>query len=366
MATYSGAKDANGFWLDVVYSEGTLNTAANTSRLTTYFNLRHDNAGMFAGYSMSVYTKYVYTIDSGAAVTQYVYQGTTGQQTMSGTSLTFGTGMFDIPHDTNGAQSVTITCYCDSVTNASYVPVGTTAAVTINLTNFTRVPTVPGTPTLTRTGSSITATTSGSTFYGSSSLPYSWAYSIDAGATWTTISTPHTSSVTFDCGSTTATALVKVLATDSEGSSAYSTTASIIGVPVAPTAIAATRVGHDVIVLAGQSEGANPAIPYSAQYSTNGGLTWSTTVAMSGSGTGTYTYTNLPPALTYIFRVYSTNAIGNSAYTTSSGVFVPAGGKRWTGSAWATATTVKRWDGSSWVDVSSAKRWNGSAWIELS
>jgi hypothetical protein len=80
----------------------------------------------------------------------------------------------------------------------------------------------------------------------------------------------------------------------------------------------------------------------------------------------TYTYTNLTPALTYLFRVFATNSIGSSDFTESSGVFVPAGGKRWDGSAWTAAAVGRRWDGSAWVDLTVAKRWDGSSWGDLS
>jgi hypothetical protein len=93
------------------------------------------------------------------------------------------------------------------------------------------------------------------------------------------------------------------------------------------------------------------------------GTSWSSPVAMSG---GVYVYTNLTPAKTYTFRVYSTNSTGSSTFTTSGTVFVPAGGKRWDGSTFTPTSTVKRWDGSAWTDVLTAKRWDGSAWTDLS
>jgi hypothetical protein len=95
----------------------------------------------------------------------------------------------------------------------------------------------------------------------------------------------------------------------------------------------------------------------------NDGSGWSSAVAMVGQ---VYNYTNLEPAKTFTFRVYSVNSTGNSAPTVSGAIFIPAGGKRWDGSAFVATSTVKRWDGSAWADVLTAKRWNGSAWIDLS
>jgi hypothetical protein len=80
----------------------------------------------------------------------------------------------------------------------------------------------------------------------------------------------------------------------------------------------------------------------------------------------THTYTALAGALTYVFRVFSSNLIGDSSYTTSAPLFVPAGGKRYNGSAFVDAATAKRWNGSSWVEITTAKRWSGSAWTDLS
>jgi hypothetical protein len=74
----------------------------------------------------------------------------------------------------------------------------------------------------------------------------------------------------------------------------------------------------------------------------------------------------LTVAQTYVFRVYAVGDGTNTSYTTSAGIFVPAGGKRWDGSAWNSASTGKRWDGSAWVDLGTAKRWDGSNWVDLS
>jgi hypothetical protein len=78
-----------------------------------------------------------------------------------------------------------------------------------------------------------------------------------------------------------------------------------------------------------------------------------------------YTYVDLPAGKTYLFRVQAENGIGASSFTTSSGVFIAAGGKRWDGSVWVSASSVKRWDGSAWTEVLTAKRWDGSAWTDL-
>lgn len=133
-------------------------------------------------------------------------------------------------------------------------------------------------------------------------------------------------------------------------------------VPSAPASINTTRTSRNVEVVSGSSTGPN-ITGYFVQYSTDGGSSWSTAETMVSQ---VYTYTNLTAGATYLFRVYSSNSDGNSAYTTSASVLIPAGGKRWDGSTFVSTTTAKRWDGSSWLDVTTAKRWDGSSWVDLS
>jgi hypothetical protein len=78
-----------------------------------------------------------------------------------------------------------------------------------------------------------------------------------------------------------------------------------------------------------------------------------------------FTYTGLTPGATYRFRTYAVNEMGSGAFATSAPTFVPAGGKKWTGTEWQVTNTAKRWNGAAWVDLTTAKRWNGSAWVDL-
>lgn len=90
--------------------------------------------------------------------------------------------------------------------------------------------------------------------------------------------------------------------------------------------------------------------------------TW-TTAALSSGGTGTYSATR---GVTWYFQTRAYSAAVTGAWSPSSSIFVPSGGKRWTGSSWTPTATAKRWNGSAWVDLVTAKRWNGSAWADLS
>lgn len=140
-------------------------------------------------------------------------------------------------------------------------------------------------------------------------------------------------------------------------------------VPTAPATATAARSGRSVTVTRGTSSdaGGGTISSYKVQYRTSTDNStwgaWGNEQTFSGS---TYTYTSLTPALYYQFRVYAVNEVGNSAATSTASLFVSGGGKRWTGSAWASTTIAKRWNGSAWVDLTIAKRWNGSAWVDLS
>ena len=141
-------------------------------------------------------------------------------------------------------------------------------------------------------------------------------------------------------------------ASNSDGTSAYtySTSVSIPTVPSAPASINVTSVaGLDMTVgiSASASTGGEPITGYTMEYNNGSGWTGSTPVVGNS-----VTYTNLTPGLNYQFRAYATNAMGNSSYATSATVFLSAGGRRWTGSAWIPTATAKRWNGSTWVNLS--------------
>jgi hypothetical protein len=135
-------------------------------------------------------------------------------------------------------------------------------------------------------------------------------------------------------------------------------------VPTQPGVIGATRVGRSVtLVFAGSSSNGGYSISrYLAQYSTDGGATWSTAVPfVSGQ-----TFTDLPAGLTYTFRVYAENAVGFSQARVSASVFVPAGGRIWDGAAEDLTTVAVRWDGAAEIPLVTAVRWDGSAEVPLS
>lgn len=157
----------------------------------------------------------------------------------------------------------------------------------------------------------------------------------------------------------------RTLASNSDGSSGwtYSGTYSIPTVPSAPAAITVSAVnGLDVTVsISGSTSNGGSAITaYYMQY--NNGSGWTGTTQVTGSS---LIYMNLTPGLTYTFRVWSVNEMGNSAYATSTPVFLSAGGRRWTGTVFTPTTIAKRHDGTDWVPLTIGRRHDGTDWVNL-
>jgi hypothetical protein len=63
--------------------------------------------------------------------------------------------------------------------------------------------------------------------------------------------------------------------------------------------------------------------------------------------------------------MYASNTDGSSAETTSSNLFLPAGGKLFTGTAWVNATEAKILTSGGWQTIATAKIYNGTQWTNL-
>lgn len=128
------------------------------------------------------------------------------------------------------------------------------------------------------------------------------------------------------------------------------------------------RTGRSITITNGVSadSGGGSISAYRAQYRTSSdNSSWSAWTGETNFSYGYITWNNLNPATWYQYRVYAVNEAGNSEANLTASVFVPAGGKRWTGSNWDSTTIARRWNGSAWADLTIAKRWNGSAWVDL-
>ena len=365
MASISDGFSSRPFDLVLNVNETSTAPLSNTSVVT--WSLQLDPTASYESYSLtSSSNSYSISIDGGTAITGNF---TFDFRTSTTSTRTIASGTKSITHDSSGAKTIVIDAEASSVVLGS----ANCSPGSLVLTDFLLVPQAPAqSPTLTRSsdGGTITIVSEPATSY-PTITDYEYQYSED-GVNW--LPTPTTSvsmgtdrTATFT-GTTTQTYSFRTRAESAEGFGSFSPVSGKAGVPTSPATITATRSDRDVTVVAGASVGAN-ITGYSVQYSTNAGSTWSSAQSMTSQS---YTYINLTAATNYLFRVYATNAIGNSAFTVSANVFVPAGPKRWDTSAspqWKMSQIVKRWDPSvspSWTDITTAKRWSGSAWTNIS
>jgi hypothetical protein len=123
--------------------------------------------------------------------------------------------------------------------------------------------------------------------------------------------------------------------------------------PLAPASCTVSVSGRNATVTSGVSNATGrPAVTsYQVERTNNDGTTWSGTVnTMDGSRQ--YVYASLDGGKYYKFRTRAVNSEGAGAWVESSSTFIPAGGRRWTGTEWLPTTIAKRWNGSAWVDLS--------------
>lgn len=347
MTTWNDAFDTGKGTLYLDVTETSTNSSTNTSVVS--FTLRV--TGNTTSWNLNSGSTWSVVIDG------TTYSGTWTYDFRSDNTVTLKTGTKTITHAADGSKSISVsgTAYGNST-----IGTATITSKSFTLTDFTVLPSAPASPALTRssTGSSITAVGAvASSPVSISNYDLRWSYD---NATWTTVTdigTDRTQTLTV---TSTATVYAQTRGISSEGDGPWSSSASVVGVPTAPASISISRTGRNVTVTSGSATGSG-ITGYKVQF--NDGSGWSTAVAMTSQ---THTYSNLDGATTYTFRVYASNAIGDSAYTTSGSLFVPAGGKRYNGTAFVDAATAKRWNGSAWEEITTAKRWSGSAWTDLS
>jgi hypothetical protein len=134
-------------------------------------------------------------------------------------------------------------------------------------------------------------------------------------------------------------------------------------VPSIPSSISNTQpLGLKITITAGQSSGQG-IFEYYVSASPDDGTTWQSEIAMGLDRS--YDYSGLSGGKNYKFRVRSRNNTGYSPYIYTGTIFVPAGGKRWTGTDFVPTATVKRKTETGWDTVTIAKRWNGTGWEVL-
>lgn len=359
MATYSGSfsgRPACTLTLSVV--ESSTNSGANTSVVSWSLSVTGNSASYNNGPG-----------DWSVNVNGVTWSGNWTYNFTSDNNPTLGSGSTTVTHNGDGSKTISSSA---SASDNGGSPLGSAGASgSLTLTNFAVLPSAPAAPTVTRSSDGATMTiVSGVASSPVTLSKYDYRWSTND-ASWTTVTplntttpTSTTSSPLFT-GTTTQPYYFQTRGVSSEGNGAWSPSKVSYGVPSVPSTIATARTARDVTVTVGapSTNGGTVVTGYFVQYSTNSGSTWSTAQAMTGQA---YTYTNLTAGLTYRFRAYAVNATGNSAYTTAPDLFVPAGGKRYNGSAWNSTTTAKRFNGTAWVDLTIAKRFNGTAWVDLS
>lgn len=155
--------DANGFWLVDTGVSSTQNSSTNTSSVSDGLQLRHTSAGKFSAWTLTRWMRVTYTVDGGPTQTKYFFgNGSTtisNQQSMPNTILSLESGTVSIPHNSDGTQTITITAWVDANTNATYVPVNTSASRTVVLPTITPPAAAPTAPTsLTASGNELGVT----------------------------------------------------------------------------------------------------------------------------------------------------------------------------------------------------------------
>lgn len=357
----SGSIQMNGsadFTLTLTVTESATDPTANTS--SAAYSLVINPPGNWEAYNLtSSNQSYSININGTVISGNFTYDfrspnNNTNKTVKSGT-------VTGIAHEANGSKTIASTATVN--TNNSGIGDGTVASFNTVLTDFVRVPGTPAAPTLSRSSDGITVTVTSAVPSSAVSITdYNFRSSTD-NATWSSAVSMGSDGVATFTGTATSVYFVQTQAYSSEGWGDWSSSNSIAGIPSAPASISTDRMNRNVTVTAGSSTDNGSMISaYKVQWSDNAGTSWSTAQTMSSQ---VYTYVDLPAGKTYLFRVQAENGIGASSFTTSSGVFIAAGGKRWDGSVWVSASSVKRWDGSAWTEVLTAKRWDGSAWTDL-
>jgi hypothetical protein len=158
----------------------------------------------------------------------------------------------------------------------------------------------------------------------------------------------------------------KIFASNSDGSSATTTssTVSIPNVPTAPSITTTAPSGRALNVSSGVSTANGATVTgYFVQLSADDGATWETAISIPSRA---YRFEDLAGGTNIKFRVYSENEMGFSAFTVTDSIFIPSGGRRLTADGFISTQTFTRLTASGPVPVGIARRLTVSGWVELS
>lgn len=195
-------------------------------------------------------------------------------------------------------------------------------------TDYVRSPSTPSTPAfVSRDRSSIVMTTSSSVPSGAPGISsYTWQQSTN-NIDWSTISGQSSSTLSWTGAVATTQYYLRALATNSEGSSSYSSASSLISAaPNQPSSATLSRSGRSVTVgLTTPASNGSTLSTFTLQYSTSSGFPAdSSTVTVSNISTGSQLVSDLATNTTYYFRYKVGSNRGDSDYSATSNIAIPA------------------------------------------
>ena len=351
--------------LSLATSQST-NPAANSSTVSATLSLTWSNANRYSGFTTSGNINIGGNNKPFTGPTSGGSTAQNGSQVLDSHSVPFG-------HDVNGNRgAVGTSANFDASGTSTIAPQNlSTTGTTFAALNYDRSPTTPTLGTITRSSNGSQITTfnfSGGVNNSGPTVTNTYQYSTDSGFSSVTCSS---TTLPLNLASSTTGYFFRIQASNTDGTKFSAASTIRPGVPTAPAALNYVKTGRNVTLTAtaSSSAGGGTISSYSVQFrtSSDGGVNWGSWGNTQTMTSLQYTYSLLPPALTYDFRVFSTNETGNSLTTSvAAPFFVAAGGKRWNGTAFVPTQTAKRWSGTAWVDLTTAKRWNGTAWVDLS
>jgi hypothetical protein len=255
----------------------------------------------------------------------YAASGSVGYWSLGkyGTQGVTSNGSFWVSHDNNG--------YIGSVTVSGSSSMSGLGSVSISTTldgfqDYTRSPSTPSTPSfVSRDRSSITMTTSSSVPSGAPGISsYTWQSSTN-NVDWTTISGQTTSTLSWTSASATTQYYFRALATNTEGSSSYSSSSAFISAaPSQPSPPTLSRSGLGVSVgLNTPNSNGSTLSTFTLQYAKDSGFT-TDLQTVSNISSSTTPVSSLTPGTTYYFRYKVGSNRGDSDYSASSNIAIPS------------------------------------------
>jgi hypothetical protein len=218
-----------------------------------------------------------------------------------------------VTHGTNGDKTISF-----STSSSAASPLGSASASgTLVLTNFDRSPNTPNAPTLTRSsaGTTISITNVAPTTPIKNSGPaitsYSFQYSTND-STWTLLGSQASATYSWTSATSTTAYYFRTAATNSDGTSSYSASTLIAGIPTAVTGLAATpsTTVNTQVALAWTASSTGSPTSYklyiNGVYKRAVSITSATITSSDGIVGGT----------SYTFGVSAVNAIGESTLAT--------------------------------------------------